>query len=158
MAPTLSTLDKFKENVSRFNTVLNSIVCAEYKEQPSKRQELHDMLNLAGTYIGYMDPKKLIESFIERSQKYWLRIYHRDKSFFQMELPSVFSQIESVSVVLQNVFNKLTPTIEDRIWMWITTLVKQAIKYLSEQPVSKRQHLINDDELTKFCQLYSVQT
>lgn len=156
MAPTLSTLDKFKENVSRFNTVLNGIVSSEYKEQPAKRQELQEMLALAGAYIECMQPKELIESFIERSTQYWTRIYHRDKSFFQMELPSVFGQIESVSVVLQNVFNKLSPSVEERIWLWVTTLVKQAIKYLTEQPVKKRQHLITEEQLATFCRLYAV--
>ena len=152
MSSELSTLDKFKANVKRFNMVLTALINKEYKNDREERGKLQALLEAGSVVIDGMNPTMLIETFIENSCKYWTRIHHKDMVFFQENLADIFGQNSSITPVLQTVFSRLNKETEEHIWNWIITFVKLSLVYLSECTPERRSKFINE---SKFKSLYN---
>ena len=156
MSSTLTTLEKFKTNAERFNEVLKALVLKECKSDQTECQRLLALLDAGSMFIKGLRPESLIESFIANSVNYWSKIHHKDKVFFQENLASIFGQSTAISSVLQNVMTKLNSEIEEHLWRWMSTFVKQSLTYLKGKPSKYRRRFINDASFSELCHAYKI--
>lgn len=148
MSNNLSLDQKFKINIDNFTKVLQALCEQEYASEPERRKEIKMLMLLAKQYLDAMPNDKLIMMFVEKSKSYWLKIYHKDKNFFQTELVNILGFIDGISQIFTNIFAKLTDEIEAHIWKWVNVLVKQAIEYVNQYPKYHAQ-IKNFDQIYK---------
>lgn len=146
----ISTIEKFADNVDFFIELLQDI----FKDcKDSGCQIVPDiLLDLGIKSIKSFTTRDLIESFIEHSNKYWVKIYQKDQDFFEKNLDTVFDGLKMQNVGL---FQKLlkardekdelvvSNTDRENIWDILHSFVRLALKFIHEQRRPKTKVIID---------------
>ncbi len=133
-------VDRFHENISDFSEIIADIL----KECDDKGCTIVNpiLAQIGATVVKNYDKYKVVERFIDYSEKYWPQIKERNEGFFDEHVGEVFQDLPMGDV---NSFKKLLEakdnegkfivTTEDRngIWDYFDSFVKIAISFVHEK-------------------------
>lgn len=135
-----SSADRFMTNITDMIGLVKELITDCYEAGLTKINPI--LIDAAGAYMKTFGKEMLIESFIERSHKYWSMIHNRDKRFFIENASSVFqdlpmNDVDAFKVLFasSDVKDKDGNVIvsgedQEGIWLYFDSIVRISIKYI----------------------------
>ncbi len=138
-----SNADRFMTNITDMVDLVKELITDCYAAGLTKINPV--LIDAAGVYMKTFGKDKLIDSFAERSHKYWSLIYHRDKRFFIENASSVFqdlpmNDVDAFKVLFSSDDVKdeegnviVSGEDQEGIWLYFDSIIKISIKYIHEK-------------------------